>query len=210
MRPDASVIAIRLRSLCSLASSRNAARNSPAVCSTSVTSPAYRRAIHVNVQRRHEHRHAMVQLAGRAGERNVGNVGHFAVGAGDYDVFGALGVAFGIAKEQRDRNCNYYQYRTDRLEPDRNQDDSGNRQGQRQRRRLRSRFRSRPRCARVLRPAPGARCRFRPPRGQFLDLSTSRSLASHGMNARSLRPTSSTGCFSASLRSSRNRGSPAL
>src|SRR5208282_2688487 len=151
----------------------------------------------------------MVKPAGRARKGGVGNVGDLAVGARDHDVFGASRITVGISKEERKQDCDYYQDRAGRLEPDRDQDDSEHRRSERQPRAF-GRYSDRASDARE----DGARRRA-PAVGfahvaQFFDLSTSRSLASHGMNARNLRPTSSTGCAAASLRSSRKRGSPAL
>src|SRR5260370_14444402 len=76
---------------------------------------ADRSAIYVDVERRHKHRDAMAARLGCAGKIYVGNISDFAVGAANHDVFGTWRVAFGIAKKKRNRDCEYYQDRADRL-----------------------------------------------------------------------------------------------
>ena len=67
---------------------------------------ADRRAIHVHVERRHEHRHAMVALARRAvGQRHLRHVAHCAVGAREHERRTGDGRALGVAKEGGDREA---------------------------------------------------------------------------------------------------------
>ncbi len=86
---------------------------------------ADRGAIDVNVERRHEDRHAMVELAGSAGKRHLGDVGDFAVSAGNHDIFGFGGEAIRIAKEERYWQRDQDNDRADDLQPEHDEDDSG-------------------------------------------------------------------------------------
>ena len=75
----------------------------------------------------------MAGSPGRSWKRNVGNVSNFAVGAGNYDVFGPRWIAIRIAKEKRNRNREDYYYRAKRLEAEQDQNDSDDGQSERHR-----------------------------------------------------------------------------
>src|SRR5260370_8089955 len=118
----------------------------------------------------------MAGSSGRSGKRNVGNVGNFAVGAGNYHVFGARWIAIRIAKEKRNRDCEDYYDRADRLEAERDQNDSDSGQSNRHRDAF-GRYSDRARDAteyRARRRAPAAG--FAPHSPSSFNLPTTRSL----------------------------------